>query len=141
VDDSGSISRVLNIFSLMVGFDLESKTDAEALSAFLALLRKEDPFILVTRDGPMFLALARRLGFVPPGNRERLYAEELPPDQVLEVLTRWERFRANVHELDGGCDFIATYGRGPHLESPPSTACEKEPPAPAASPTSPEVMP
>jgi hypothetical protein len=141
MDNSSSISRILNIFSLMVGFDLESKTDAEALSTFLALLRKEDPFILVTRDGPMFFALARRLGFVPSGNRECLYAEGLPPDQVLEVLTRWERFRASVHELDGGSDFIATYGRGTDLESSPLTVGEREPPAAAAAPTSPEVMP
>lgn len=110
MDNAAAVSRLLNVFSFFVDFDLHSKTDGEALALFLDLLRKDDPFILVTRHGPTFLALARRFGMVPGDGRERLYQKDLPPDQVVDVLTRWARFRADVTDLAGGREFVAAYG-------------------------------
>jgi hypothetical protein len=117
----------------MVDFDLETKTDGEALAIFLDLLRKKDPYILVTRDGPTFLALARRFGLVPPNGPERLYQEGLPPDQVLELVTRWAQFLADVTELAGGREFVATYGLSRDLRPSGALACPPSPPAANAS--------
>lgn len=121
MDNTESVSRILNVFSLMVSLDLDEKTDAEALGMLLELLRKENPFILVTRDGPAFLSLVRRFGLVPPKDRDRLFCSDLPPDQVMEVMVRWERIRAIIQGLDNAREVVALAGVA---DSARPSACE-----------------
>jgi hypothetical protein len=111
----------------MVDFDLETKTDGEAIAIFRDLLRKKDPYILVTRNGPTFLALARRFGLVPPSGQERLFQKGLPPGQVLEVVTRWAQFLAGITDLAGGREFIATYGLSRDLSPDDGLDCPPPP--------------
>lgn len=107
MDRNDAVSRLLNVFSLLADFDLAKRSDAEALATLLGLLRKEEPFILVTRDGPTFLALARRFGLLASAVPKQLEGTDLPPGDVLEVLTRWARYRAMVEGLDRAGEHLA----------------------------------
>jgi hypothetical protein len=100
---------LLRAFSLLYEFEIASLGDHAALDQLLTLLKRQDPFILLTKDGPAVHALLSWFGLIPPhGGQARL--DVLDPELVCRVLVEFEKYKLALAELDGARDILA---RGP----------------------------
>lgn len=94
---------LLSTFAHMV--DVDSMGDEKALQRLLELLERRDPFILLTKDGPAFYAIAQRFGLVKPfSGRERL--EPVNPELVCRALVDFEKWRMSVLKFEQASELI-----------------------------------
>ena len=107
--ESAAITNSLKIFSLMAEPDIEKMGNLKALKKFLNFLEEEQPFILMTRDGPLFLALSRWFGLTAPySGKEKL--DKLPPELVLRTLASWEKYQQGLVALTKSQRVMMVYG-------------------------------
>ena len=103
------ITHTLKMFSMLTESDIEKMGDLKALKKFLELLEEEQPFILMTADGPLFLALSRWFGLTEPyTGREKL--DKLPPELVVRTLAAWEKYKQGLLALTKGKEAMMSYG-------------------------------
>ena len=103
--DQLSFTPLIEMFSLMVEPDIEKMGDKKAFKELQRLLDLEDPFILITKLGPMFFGLARRFGLISPfKGTEKM--DLLNPEIVCRLLISWEKWRQSVLELDEAKSFV-----------------------------------
>ncbi len=79
--------------------DIEKMGDEKALLLFLKLLERQDIYILSKKDGPMFHALARRFGLLPPYNLQNRL-DYLDPQLACCVLIQWRLLQVKVKEYE-----------------------------------------
>jgi hypothetical protein len=109
---------MLNLFAFMVEADIEKMGDRAAMTELLRLLERQDPFILLKKDAPMFWALIKRFGLVQPNQgRERMDA--LPAELVCKTIVAFERWRISVLRLQHAEEFMVHFD-GSYNDSSPA---------------------
>jgi hypothetical protein len=83
----------------MAEFDLKKMNDQDAAIRLLELLDREDPFILLNRDGPAVLALSRRFDLIEQ-MKVPSPLDGLEPELACKLLLAFEKWRLSVTQLD-----------------------------------------
>ncbi|MGK5089010.1 hypothetical protein WDW86_15745 [Bdellovibrionota bacterium FG-2] len=106
MSDNHTFLLLLKTFALMADGDIEQLGDEEALDVLLRLLERQDPFMLLTKDGPLLFALLRRFGLISPYNGQQRM-DTLEPESVCRVLVEFEKWKVSVLKLDQAREFLA----------------------------------
>lgn len=94
-----STQKLLSAFSLLVSSDVNRMSEKEAVEKFQELLNLDDPFILYTRNGPMFDALVKRFDFHHASTLDECsesFSDQLNPETILHLINSWMKFKTTL---------------------------------------------
>lgn len=92
------IEKILKSFAMLLQHDVRELGEEQAALNLLEMLEKGDPYILTTKDGPMFYALADYLGLLGGGhNQSRV--NQLNPEIAAQLVLAWGKFRLRLLNL------------------------------------------
>lgn len=110
--DTKRAKMLLNAFTMLVQSDVDKMTDAEALGELNRYLKLKNPFILMTKDGPMFNSLIRKFKLDKSTTVEDSclgFPDDLNPELVLETSMLWNKLKITVEQLDNARSLFYLY--------------------------------
>ena len=93
------ITGLLRVFALMAEDDAIAGGDTTALERLKGLMDRQDPFLLLTKDGPKAYALLQHFGLIGP-THDQSKLDALDPELVCKTLVAFELWRHSILELD-----------------------------------------